>query len=236
MALTFVPPAAEPTLASTPSVETSSGAQDEAQKQKQTDTGNYVFKEMPYTFVPPNDPIVEGCKQVLSLFFFGSPWKTPNWGGLHRLQFSLAPDFPSSNLLVRNPAGEPARSLYLTNDLVRAVLTANDYKRIRIMTAGTKIFTRQESGFGRGGGGNGGAEEGDENTPRFRLLSEGLPVVLPYINPEIILDTGIPALRTLLEAYYPLLSTFDEALRRDVGSRRAWAPFSCIVHDVFRSH
>lgn len=89
------------------------------------------------------------------------------------------------------------------------------------MTAGTKIFTRQESGFGRGGGCNGGAEEGDEKIPRFRLLSEGLPVVLPYIDPETILDTGIPALRTLLEAYYPLLSTFDEAFRREVGSRRA---------------
>ena len=100
------------------------------------------------------------------------------------------------------------------------------------MTAGTKIFTRQESGFGRGGGGGDGAEEGDEKIPQFRLLSDGLPVVLPYINPEAILDTGVPALRPLLETYYPLLSSFDEAFRRDVGSRRAWAPFSCFVHDV----
>jgi multisite-specific tRNA:(cytosine-C5)-methyltransferase len=147
----------------------------------------------------------------------------------HRQQFSLAPDFPSSNLLVRNPAGEPARSLYLTNELVRAVLTANNYKRIRIMTAGTKIFMRQEGGFGRGGGG----ENGDEKIPRFRLLSDGLPVVLPYIKPETILDTGIPALHRLLETYYPLLSAFDEALQRDVGCRRACSPFSRFVHDVF---
>ncbi|KAF8480122.1 S-adenosyl-L-methionine-dependent methyltransferase [Russula ochroleuca] len=166
-----------------------------AQKQKQQQTGgDYVFKEMPYTFVSPNDPIVENCKQ----------------------QFSLAPDFPSSNVLVRNPAGEPARSLYLTNDLVRAVLSANDYKRIRIMTAGTKIFMRQEGGFGRR---EGGAEDGAETVPRFRLLSEGLPVVLPYINPKIILDTDIPTLRRLLETYYPLLTAFGEAFQRDVGNR-----------------
>ena len=100
------------------------------------------------------------------------------------------------------------------------------------MTAGTKIFTRQESGFGRGaGGGDGSAEVGDEKIPRFRLLSEGLPVVLPYINPETILDTDIPALHILLETYYPLLSAFDEEFRQNVGSRRAWAPFSvfCIM-------
>ena len=144
------------------------------------------------------------------------------------------PDFPSSNLLVRNPAGEPARSLYLTNDLVRAVLSANDYKRIRVMTAGTKIFTRQEGGFGRAGGSSG--DDGDEKISRFRLLSEGLPIVLPYIKPEIILDAGIPALRRLLEKYYPLLSAFDEAFQRDVGSRRACAPFSWFMYDVFWGH
>jgi multisite-specific tRNA:(cytosine-C5)-methyltransferase len=124
---------------------------------------------------------------------------------------------------VRNPAGEPARSLYLTNDLVRAVLSANDYKRIRIMTAGTKIFMRQEGGFGRG---DGAGEHGDgaEKVPRFRLLSEGLPVVLPYIDPETILNTDIPTLQRLLETYYPLLTAFGDAFQRDVGSRRACAP------------
>jgi multisite-specific tRNA:(cytosine-C5)-methyltransferase len=211
--------ATDPTSTSTLSVEASSVAQDETQRQKQqqTDTGNYVFKEMPYTFISPNEPIVERCMQVFFQCLFEG---TLTCGCFHRQQFSILPDFPSSNLLVRNPAGEPARSLYVTNDLVRAVLTANDYKRIRIMTAGTKIFTRQEGGFGRGGGG----EDGDEKIPRFRLLSEGLPVVLPYIKPETILDTGIPALRRLLETYYPLLNAFNEAFQRDVGSRRTCPP------------
>lgn len=128
---------------------------------------------------------------------------------------------------MRNPAGEPARSLYLTNDLVRAVLSANDYKRIRIMTAGTKIFMRQESGFGRREFG----EDRAERVSRFRLLSEGLPVVLPYIKPDTIIDTDIPTLRRLLEAYYPLLNAFGEEFQREVGSRRACAlfPASCIT-------
>ena len=140
-------------------------------------------------------------------------------GDFCRQQFTLAPDFPSSNILVRNPAGEPARSLYLTNDLARAVLSANDYKRIRIMTAGTKIFMRQESGFGRRE--FGGEDSTERIVPRFRLLSEGLPVVLPYIKPDTIIDTDIPALHRLLETYYPLLDGFGEGFQRDVGSRRA---------------
>jgi multisite-specific tRNA:(cytosine-C5)-methyltransferase len=152
-------------------------------------------------------------------------------GDLYRQQFTLAPDFPSSNLLVRNPAGEPARSLYLTNDLVRAVLSANDYKRIRIMTAGTKIFMRQESGFGRRD--FGGEDSAERVVPRFRLLSEGLPVVLPYIKPDTIIDTDIPALHRLLETYYPLLDGFGKGFQRDVGSRRAcgtsFVPTSCIT-------
>jgi hypothetical protein len=155
-----------------------------------------------------------------------------NRGDFCRQQFTIAPDFPSSNLLVRNPAGEPARSLYLTNDLVRAVLSANDYKRIRIMTAGTKIFMRQESGFGRR---ELGGEDSTERVPRFRLLSEGLPVVLPYIKPDTIIDTDIPALHRLLEEYYPLLNAFGEGFQRDVGSRRACALFFRFVHTFFPS-
>jgi hypothetical protein len=163
-----------------------------------------------------------------------------NRGDFRRQQFTLAADFPSSNLLVRNPAGETARSLYLTNDLVRAVLSANDYKRIRIMTAGTKIFMRQESGFGHrevDGEDSASTSASTERVPRFRLLSEGLPVVLPYIKPDIIIDTDIPALHRLLETYYPLLNGFGEGFQHDVGSRRACALllFSASCGTFFRA-
>lgn len=176
---------------------TSKAAQEPAQRQnrEQTATGDSGFKEMPFTFVPPNDPIVESCIK----------------------QLSLASDFPTSNLLVRNPAGEPARSLYLTNDLVRAVFAANDYRRIRIISAGTKIFMRQEGGFGRSGEAAG--EDGAEKTPRFRLLSEGIQVVLPYVKPDSIVEADVPTLRLMLETYYPLLNSFGDAFRCEVGEK-----------------
>ncbi|KAH9057962.1 S-adenosyl-L-methionine-dependent methyltransferase [Lactarius deliciosus] len=157
---------------STPA-ETSKAARDQVQRQEQeqTATGDSGFRENPFTFVSPDDPIIES------------------------LHLSLASDFPTSNLLVRNPAGEAARSLYLTNDLVRAA--AQDH--------------------------------GAEKAPRFRLLSEGLSVVLPYVKPESIVDTDVPALRRLLEAYYPLLSAFDDTFRRDATGSHVGASLS---HDL----
>ncbi|KAI9444273.1 cytosine-5--methyltransferase [Lactarius indigo] len=196
--------------------EASKAARDQVQRQdqEQMTTGDSGFRENPFTFVSPDDPVVESCMQVFSS---SSQRHSHVFSDRHRQQLSLASDFPTSNLLVRNPAGEPARSLYLTNDLVRAVFAANDYKRIRIISAGTKIFMRQEGGFGRSS--EACQDGGGEKVSRFRLLSEGLSVVLPYVKPKSIVDTDVPTLRRLLEAYYPLLNAFDDAFRREVGDK-----------------
>lgn len=158
----------------------------------------------------------------------------------HSRQLSLTPDFPSSNILVRNPAGEPARSLYLTNDIVHAVVQHNDFKKMRLMNAGTKIFTKQEGGFGRGkqaalsgsastapdvampddlAVAETGAAEPEAIVTPFRLLSEGLPVVLPYIREESIIEAQMGALRTLVEEYYPLLDRFGEPFKSLMSSK-----------------
>ncbi|EIM87652.1 S-adenosyl-L-methionine-dependent methyltransferase [Stereum hirsutum FP-91666 SS1] len=181
-------------------------------------TGDNGFKEMPYNFIPHDDPIVLGCIR----------------------QLSLTPDFPSSNILVRNPAGEPARSLYLTNDIVHAVVQHNDFKKMRLMNAGTKIFTKQEGGFGRGkqaalsgsastapdvampddlAVAETGAAEPEAIVTPFRLLSEGLPVVVPYIREESIIEAQMGALRTLVEEYYPLLDRFGEPFKSLMSSK-----------------
>lgn len=114
-----------------------------------------------------------------------------------RLKFRS--DFPSSNILVRNPEGEPTRSLYLANDLVKNVIQHNNYGRIRLTFAGTKILSKQEGGKGV--------------DAQFRVLGEGLPVVLPYIDPESVVTGDLASLRTLIESYYPLCSSFGDPFR-----------------------
>jgi multisite-specific tRNA:(cytosine-C5)-methyltransferase len=111
-------------------------------------------------------------------------------------RLSLTSDFPSSNVLVRNPAGNPVRSLYLTNDLVKTVVLYNDYDRIRLISCGTKVFTKQEGG--------------KTTDAQFRVLGEGLPVVLPYTDPNSIITADISVLKTLLEVHYPLCATFGQ--------------------------
>ncbi|KAF9652423.1 S-adenosyl-L-methionine-dependent methyltransferase [Thelephora ganbajun] len=138
------------------------------------DTG---FKEPPYTYLPRDDPSVVACLEKLN----------------------INSSFPAHNLLVRNPTGEAARSMYLTNDLVRKIIGSNDYTRLRLVTAGTKIFGRQE---GKSAGSS------------FRVLGDGIPVVMPYIADEHIVTADIEMLRVLMEGYYPLLTAFNQEFRR----------------------
>lgn len=53
----------------------------------------------------------------------------------------------------------------------------------------------------------------------FRVLGEGLPVVLPYIDPTTILDGDIEILKTLISVYYPLCGTFPEPFKSVIETR-----------------
>ncbi|GLB39259.1 putative class I-like SAM-binding methyltransferase superfamily, RsmB NOP family protein [Lyophyllum shimeji] len=154
-----------------------------AKKDKETDE---TFKEHPYTFLSPDDPILKNCIERLS----------------------LTSDFPSSNILVRNPEGEAVRSLYLANDLVKSVVEHNNYTRIRLSAAGTKVFSKQDMGKATVGG-----------EPQFRVLGEGLPVILPFVDPGAIITADLETLKVLVQSYYPLVSSFEEPFKSVMEAR-----------------
>ncbi|KAF9444637.1 cytosine-5--methyltransferase, partial [Macrolepiota fuliginosa MF-IS2] len=145
--------------------------------------GNESFKENPYTFLPAEDLTLASC--------------------LERLK--LHSEFPSSNILVRNPEGEPTRSLYLANDLVKNVIQHNDYARIRLTFAGTKILSKQ-------GGGEG-------IDAQFRVLSEGLPVIFPYVDPGSVITGDLASLRILIGSNYPLCANFGDPFKSAVETK-----------------
>ncbi|KAF8156676.1 S-adenosyl-L-methionine-dependent methyltransferase [Crassisporium funariophilum] len=176
------------------SMDTEKGSRKLRSKKESLGKGGGSFKENPYTFLAANDPILLTC--------------------IDRLH--ITSNFPSSNVLVRNPEGDAARSLYLVNDIVKAVIQNNDYNRIRLTAAGTKVFSKQEAGKG--------------TDAQFRVLGEGLPVVLPYIDPASVVIGDMATLKTLVESYYPLCSAFEEPFR---GVAEARSPGSHIIRFPF---
>lgn len=144
---------------------------------KVTSGGGGSFKENPYTFLRLDDPILLSC--------------------IERLH--LTSEFPASNVLVRNPEGDAVRSMYLTNDIVKQIVLHNEYGRIRLNAAGTKVLAKQEAGKGV--------------DAQFRILGEGLPVVLPFTDPTTILGGDLETLKTLVQSYYPLCSSFAEPFK-----------------------
>jgi multisite-specific tRNA:(cytosine-C5)-methyltransferase len=89
--------------------------------------------------------------------------------------------------------------------MVKRVIKANDFTRIRLVAAGTKAFTRQDA-----------SSRGDEQSvmrQQFRILDDAIPVILPFIPPSTILPGRLNDLKLLLQSYYPLIISFDEPFR-----------------------
>lgn len=106
----------------------------------------------------------------------------------------------------------------MTNDIVKQIVLHNDYTRMRLMTCGTKVFAKQEGAVAK--------REGAEM--QFRVLSEGLPVVLPHIEPEAILQADVATLRVMMESYYPLCTSFPDPFKSLLQSKGVHIRHLCI--------
>lgn len=127
--------------------------------------------------------------------------------------------FPAHNLFVRNSDPTILRSVYLSNDIVKAVLTANEPSRLRIISAGLKIATKQE-GSGRAlaklkqkqadGDGAVVTSEDAEVFQKYRVLNDAVALILPYMKPEHIIHGDMGVLKVFVRRTYPLAKEFEE--------------------------
>ena len=46
--------------------------------------------------------------------------------------------------------------------------------------------------------------------PAGGFLGEGLPIVLPYLDPERIMTADVGVLRVVLQTYYPSRASFEQ--------------------------
>jgi multisite-specific tRNA:(cytosine-C5)-methyltransferase len=121
--------------------------------------------------------------------------------------------FPSHNLFVRNAQSRTLRAIYLSNSLVKSVITANEPSRLRFISAGIKIIGRQDSG-------QSGKAQANQ---RFRVLNDGVSSVLPYLRDEDILKADLTALKMFLQQAYPVVRGFAEPFKSTLENRRRFS-------------
>ena len=128
--------------------------------------------------------------------------------------------FPSNNLFVRNAQSKTLRAIYLSNSLVKSVLTANEPSRLRFISAGIKIISRQ-------GSGQSGKAQANQ---KFRVLNDGVSSVLPYLREEDVLKADLTVLKMFLQQAYPTVWGFAEPFKTALENRRRFSlyqPFLC---------
>ena len=126
-------------------------------------------------------------------FFFWSVFLSSSCSN----HFGLSPSFSPSNLYVRNETGEAVRSIYYTSNLIKTIVTQNEYTRMRLISAGVKLFARQES-------------PGDDVVCKWRACAEGLELLLPFLGEGKVLSAGLKDLKVLLETHYPMVSPLNQ--------------------------
>lgn len=100
---------------------------------------------------------------------------------------------------------------------MKDIIQCSDYKRLRLINAGVKVFVRQEGALARASGG--GAEEVRAKSP-YRFVSDGVHIVLPYVNEtDGIVDAGLRELKLMLQLYYPVVEKYREEFRDRIKSK-----------------
>lgn len=111
---------------------------------------------------------------------------------------------------MRNPAGSVVRSLYLVNEEVKAVMEQTDHTKIRLISAGVKLFGKSDLSA------TGDAPQTGKSMPKFRVLNEGLLALIPFLDCEALITGDARVLRTFLETYYPLCTSFPDSFKSDL--------------------
>lgn len=99
---------------------------------------------------------------------------------------------------MRNGEGKALRSIYLTSPAVKDVISVNDYRKMRLVSCGVKLFSRQDSG------------SSDTYTCKWRILQDGLNVISQYMSPRRKVTADLATLKRMIEEQYASISSFGE--------------------------
>jgi multisite-specific tRNA:(cytosine-C5)-methyltransferase len=130
--------------------------------------------------------------------------------------YKLSNRFPRDRFMVRNASGVPTKTVYYTSALARDVLTENEGKGVRFVHCGVKMFMKQEVQ--------------KEGTCKWRVQTDGLPIVEPWIGEERIVRLyKRQTLRKLLKEMFPKVNGGGWEHLGEVGERVRDIEMGCCV-------
>ena len=146
-----------------------------------------------------NKEVIAGAKEEPFVYL---PSDHPDLQEIRKF-YDLSETFPTSDLFVRNAAGEPIRAIYISNPLVQQVLHHNP--TMRLLNAGTRLFVKQP-------------DPKSAATCQWRIQSDGLSLIDPFMGPRRIVNAKVDEIWELLKtgSQFPLIRDLKENLRSQI--------------------
>ncbi|KAI1822808.1 S-adenosyl-L-methionine-dependent methyltransferase [Xylaria intraflava] len=136
-----------------------------------------------------------------------------------RTFYKISPRFPSDRFMVRNAVGEPAKAIYYSSQLVREILVENEGRGVRFIHGGLKMFMKQDAP--------------SAEVCRWRIQSEGLPIIAGYVGQErIIRLTNKETLHLLLKEMFAKFVNDDWKKLNEIGERTRDIGMGCCLLSV----
>ncbi|KAI1179403.1 S-adenosyl-L-methionine-dependent methyltransferase [Nemania sp. FL0916] len=136
-----------------------------------------------------------------------------------RAFYKISPKFPSDRFMVRNAVGEPAKAIYYSSQLVRDILVENEGRSVKFIHGGLKMFMKQDAP--------------SAEVCRWRIQSEGLPIIAGYVGQErIVRLTNKETLHLLLKEMFPKFVNDDWKKLNEIGERTRDIGMGCCLLSV----
>ncbi|CAP93946.1 Pc16g12760 [Penicillium rubens Wisconsin 54-1255] len=130
--------------------------------------------------------------------------------------YKLSERFPRDRFMVRNAEGLPTRTVYYTSALGRDILTCNEGQGMKFVHCGVKMFVKQDAQR--------------ENVCRWRVQTDGLKIVEPWLGPErSVVLTKRETLRRLLVEMFPKVTDDGWKALGEIGEQVKDIPMGCSI-------
>ena len=136
-----------------------------------------------------------------------------------RAFYKVSDRFPADRYMVRNATGEPAKAIYYTSALLRDILTENEGRGVKFVHAGVKMFMKQDAP--------------SAEVCRWRIQSEGMPIISGYVGPErVVRLTSRATFHKLLREMFPKFVGDDWKKLGEIGERARDIGMGCCLLSV----